>query len=269
LGLLENNAMDDEKAPVRLSVDEHRIATLTLNRPDKLNSFTEEMIEHWHRALRSASEHPDVNVIVLTGAGRAFCAGGELEDISVVNQKDTAGRKHYLWRGVHDIPLTLERTDKPVIAAINGAARGAGLDMALMCDIRIAAASATMAESYINLGLIAGDAGTWFLPRIVGPARALEMFWTGDVINATEAERIGLVNRVVPDHELMEATYSLARRIASQPQEAVRMFKRSVYQGLEMQRRTHLDMISSHMAILLQTDDHQKRLAEMLERKKR
>jgi len=141
--------------------------------------------------------------------------------------------------------------------------------MALMCDLRVAAASATLAESYVNLGLIAGDAGTWFLPRLIGPARALEMFWTGDVMSASEAERIGLVNHVVPDEKLLEFTYALARRIAAQPQEAVRMFKRSVYQSLEMQKRTHLDMISSHMAILFQTDDHKQRLNEMLARKKK
>src|SRR5690606_8434536 len=132
--------------------------------------------------------------------------------------------KNYLWKHVHRIVLTLERADKPVIAAINGLARGAGLDMALMCDLRIMAESATLAESYINMGLIAGDAGTYFLPRIVGTARALELFWTGRVLDAHEAERIGIANRVVADDRLVEAVTETARIIAAQPQEAVRMF---------------------------------------------
>jgi enoyl-CoA hydratase/carnithine racemase len=174
---------------------------------------------------------------------------------------DSLERKNFLFRNVHRIPLALERMDKPVIAAINGAARGAGLDMALMCDIRLMAQSATLAETYINIGLMAGDAGSWFLPRLIGTARALELFWTGRVVGAEEAERIGMVNRSVPDADLMTATYELARTIASKPQQAVRFFRRAVYQSQSMALATHWDMVSSHMSVLEDTPEHRAGIA--------
>ena len=162
----------------------------------------------------------------------------------------------------------MQQMDKPTIAAINGTARGAGLDMALMCDLRIMADSATLAESYINVGLIAGDGGTWYLPRLIGVPRALELFWTGRLVEAPEAERIGLVNRVVPLAKLMPAARELATQIAKQPFEAVRAYKRSVYQGMSMNLSTHLDMVSSHTSILRDTPDHRERVAAFLARKK-
>lgn len=260
----------EEAAPaemIKLSVDAHGIATLLLNRPDRLNAFTVAMIRQWEAALAKAAADPAVKVVVLTGAGRAFCAGGDVEDFSEVGQGDAMARKNYLWTCIHNIVSILERLDKPVIAAINGPARGAGLDMALMCDLRLAARSATLAESYISMGLIAGDAGTWFLPRLIGTARALELFWTGEAISAEEAHRIGMVNRIVADDQLMDATYGLARRIASQAPEAVKFFKRAVHQGLEMPLRAHLDMVSSHMSVLMETADHKQRAQAFLKRK--
>jgi len=141
------------------------------------------------------------------------------------------------------------------------------MDMALMCDLRIMAQTATMAESYINVGLIAGDGGTWYLPRLIGTARALELCWTGRVIDAAEAERIGLVNRVVPEGEALSAAKELARTIAAQPFEAVRAYKRSIYQGMTMTLASHLDMVSSHTSILRETPDHRERVAAFLDRK--
>ncbi len=250
-----------DQPPVRLDVDADGIATLTLNRPDQLNAFDLKMIEAWRAALESAEADERVKVIVVTGAGRAFCAGGDFEEMAKFSEMDSLERKNFLFRNVHRIPLALERMDKPVIAAINGAARGAGLDMALMCDIRLMAQSATLAETYINIGLMAGDAGSWFLPRLIGSARALELFWTGRVVGAEEAERIGMVNRSVPDAELMSATYELARTIASKPQQAIRFFRRAVYQSQTMALATHLDMVSSHMAVLEDTAEHRAGIA--------
>lgn len=252
--------------PVRLTVDTDGIATLTLNRPDQLNAFDLPMIEAWRAALESAETDERVKVIVVTGAGRAFCAGGDFEEMAKFSEMDSLERKNFLYRNVHRIPLALERMEKPVIAAINGAARGAGLDMALMCDIRLMAQSATLAETYINIGLIAGDAGSWFLPRLIGTARALELFWTGRVVGADEAERIGMVNRTVPDAELLNATYDLARTIASKPQQAVRFFRRAVYQSQTMALATHLDMVSSHMAVLEDSPEHKAGIAAFRER---
>ncbi len=250
-----------------LATDDCGVATLTMNRPDKLNAFDVPMIDLWHRLLVQACEDPAVKVIVLTGAGRAFCAGGDIDSFLDFRRWDSLERKDYLWKHVHRIVFALERAEKPVIAAINGLARGAGLDMALMCDMRIMAQSATLAESYINMGLVAGDAGTYFLPRIVGTARALELFWTGRVVGADEAERIGLANRVVADDAFADAVTQTARSIAAQPQEAIRMFKRAVYQSLWMPLAAHLDMVSSHMSVIIDTPEHKAKVDEFLRRR--
>ncbi len=250
-----------DQPPVRLDVDADGIATLTLNRPEQLNAFDLKMIEAWRAALESAESDERVKVIVVTGAGRAFCAGGDFEEMAKFSEMDSLGRKNFLYRNVHRIPLALERMDKPVIAAINGAARGAGLDMALMCDMRFMAQSATLAETYINIGLIAGDAGSWFLPRLIGTARALELFWTGRTVGSEEAERIGMVNRSVPDADLLKVTYDMARTIASKPQQAIRFFRRAVYQSQTMALATHLDMVSSHMAVLEDLPEHRAGIA--------
>ena len=155
-----------------------------------------------------------------------------------------------------------------MIAAINGTARGAGLDMAIMCDLRVAAVAATFAESYINMGLISGDGGMYYLPRLIGTPRALELLWTGRVIDATEAARIGLVNEIVPDADLLPVALKLAAEIAVQPQEAIRITKRSVYQGLATSLASHLDAAASHMAVLYDTPEFKARLKAFRERKK-
>ncbi len=244
------------------------VAVLTLNRPDKLNSFNRVMIGEWERAIGLAANDASVKAVVLTGAGRAFCAGGDTDEMAEMQDADSVKRRDYLWRNFHRVPLAMERLDKPVIAAVNGTARGAGMDMAIMCDLRIAASSATFAESYINMGLVSGDGGMYFLPRLIGVARALELFWTGRVVDAGEAERIGLVNRVVPDAEVLPAALELACRIAGQSPEAIRITKRAVYQSLASSLSSHLDAVASHMAVLYDTPDFQARLKAFRERKK-
>ncbi len=246
----------DTNPSVLLTSDEYGVATLTLNRPHRRNAFDLEMIDCWHRSLTAALNDSAVRVIILTGAGQAFCAGGDLEEVFKFRQQSSLERKNFLWENVHKIAFALERADKPIIAAVNGTATGAGCDMALMCDMRIAAKSAVFSESYIRLGLIAGDAGTYFLPRLIGSARALELFWTGRDVQADEAERIGLVNRTVEDAELIAITTEIARKIASQSPQAVRFFKRAVYQGQMSSLAMHLDMVSSHMAVLEDTPEH-------------
>jgi len=258
-----------EQPMVLLTKDADGIATLTLNRPEKYNAFTKDMVILWGRLLAECEEDPAVKVIVLTGAGKAFCSGGDIGAQKERAKNDALERKDFLFRYVHRIPRLMAHLDKPVIAAINGAARGAGLDMALMCDLRIMAESATLAESYIDVGLIAGDGGTYYLPRLIGIPRALELFWTGRVIGAAEAERIGMVCRAVPDAELMATTYELARSIASQPFEAVRAYKRSVYQGMTMSLDAHLDMVSAHTSILRDTPEHRAKVEAFLQRKQK
>lgn len=253
-------------APILCTIDADGIATLTLNRPEKHNCFTLEMVDLWADLILQVERDPAVRVVVLTGAGKSFCAGGDLDEMMGFQQMDAQQRKDWLFRHVHNVVRNMARMEKPLIAAMNGAARGAGLDFALMCDLRIAGQSATLAESYINVGLVAGDAGAWFLPRLIGSAKALEMFWTGRVVKADEAERIGLVNRVVADDQLLASTYELARQIAGQPQQAVRYLKRMVHQGATLPLDTHLDLISSHMAIIEESADHRAKIAGLVKK---
>jgi enoyl-CoA hydratase/carnithine racemase len=243
------------------------VAVIILNRPERLNAFTRKMIDLWVDALEDVRGNDAVQVVVVTGAGRAFCSGG---DVGGMNERptDLTGLDHKRWLEViHRVPLTLETLDKPVIAAMNGVAVGAGLDMALMCDLRYAAAGSRFSEGYVKVGLIPGDGGTYFLPRLVGTARALELLWTGDFISAEDAESIGLVNRVVPSDELLPTTLDLAARLASGPSVAIRTIKRAVYQGARMDLRTHLDLISSHMAIVRQTHDHREGARAFVEKR--
>ena len=245
-----------------------RVATITLNRPEKKNAFTTEMLHAWADALNESALREDVNVVVLTGAGDAFCSGGDVGGMRERSGASAYRRKMELSDRVHRIPLILDTFEKPVIVAVNGVATGAGMDMALMGDIRIAARSARFAETYIRLGIFAGDGGAWYLPRIVGMAKALELLWTARFVDADEAERLGIVSTVVEDGKLMASTYEMAGQIAAQPPVAVRMMKRAAMQGARMDLRAHLNMASSHMAMLFSTEDHLEALAAFAEKRK-
>src|SRR5215216_3077275 len=257
------------RRPVSILLYEIRdgIATITLNRPERLNAFNHEMINLWVEALRDATSNDAVRVVVVTGAGRAFCSGGDVGGMAR-DRAEMKALEHKEWLElIHRIPLTLEALDKPVIAALNGAAVGAGLDMALMCDLRFAAEGARFSEGYVKVGLVPGDGGTYFLPRLIGTAKALELFWTGDFIDAQEAERIGMVNRVLPPDRLMPEVYEFAGRLAAGPIVAIRTMKRAVYQGMRMDLRTHLDMISSHMGFIREMEDHQEGAQAFVEKR--
>ena len=259
----------EDSSGIIFSKDQDGVATITLNRPDKLNAFTHGMIGQWIEFITDAAADPAVRVVLLTGSGRSFCVGADADEMSSRGKQDELTRKNFLWHNVHKIALAIERMDKPIIAAVNGLARGAGSDMALMCDIRIAAESASFAWSYVNLNVIAGDGGTYYLPRIIGMSRALELFWTGRPVNAVEADRIGLINRVVPDAELQTVSRELARQIASQPKDAVQFYRRAAYQGETQTLYSHLDMVSSHMAVLRGTPENHARVEAFREQRRK
>jgi enoyl-CoA hydratase/carnithine racemase len=243
------------------------MAVITLNRPEAKNAFSPEMITLWRRFLEDARQDDQVRVIIVTGKGDTFCSGGDIRDMAEGKLRSW-DMKRFLWEGVHRIVLTLEDLDTPVIAAINGAAMGAGLDMAIMCDLRVCSDKAKLAESYILMGLVPGDGGAYFLPRLVGMAKALEMLFTGDILSPEEALEAGLVNYVVPHDRLMEETMRLADSIASKPPLAVRMMKRAVYQAQGSTLRAHLDYISSQLALLSETRDHLEAAQAFLEKRK-
>ena len=242
------------------------VGTITLNRPALKNAFTFEMIDQWAEALRAARTDPAVRVVVVTGAGDAFCSGVDLGDFDATATSPYA-LKSSLTDRIHRVAFALEDLDKPVIAAVNGVAVGAGMDMALMCDIRLLASSARLSEGYIRVGLVPGDGGCFFLPRLVGMAKALELLWTGDFVSAQDALRLGLANHVYPDGEFRASAGAFAARLAQQPPINVAMIKRAAYQSARADLRTALDLISSHMAVVRTTADSAEALSAFRERR--
>jgi enoyl-CoA hydratase/carnithine racemase len=245
---------------------ENGIATITLDRPDRKNAFTLCTIDAWVERLREASEDADVRVVVLTGAGSSFCSGVDLSELDGA-EPTPLERKQMLMERIHRVGLSLDDLDKPTIAAINGVAVGAGLDMALLCDMRIAARSARMSEGYIKVGLVPGDGGAWLLPRLVGPAKSMELLMTGDFVNAEDALRLGMVNHVVEDIDLMTTTLALAAKIAAAPPVQIAMIRRLVRQSERLDLRTHFDLVSSHMAVVGSLDDSREATAAWREKR--
>ena len=193
------------------------IATITLNRPERMNAFTATMIDEWYRALWDAHTDPDTRVVIVTGAGdRGFCAGADVGrggPLGGLQDKTRAPveNRNFLRDGVQRIPRLVGLMEKPYIAAVNGAAVGAGMDMASMCDIRFASENARFGMTYVRMGIIPGDGGAYYLPRIVGTARALDLIWTGRVIDAQEALAMGYVSAVVPAAELARSSRGITR----------------------------------------------------------
>ncbi len=232
------------------------IATLTMNRPEKLNAFTGEMLHGLVAALDECDAREDVRAVILTGAGRGFCSGGDIGGMGEEHDSRPHITKARIWEEIQAFPKRAARFEKPLIAAVNGAAIGGGMDLALACDIRVAGESARFAETYAKIGLLPGGGGAYFLPRLVGKARALELLWTADFIDAAAALDIGLVNHVFPDDELMAEATRLATRIAAMPPLSVRLIKRTVNQSLETDMATAFDLVSSHIAIARAGHDH-------------
>lgn len=205
------------------------VATMVLNRPEKLNAFADDMREQFTAALDTIATRPSVRVLVITGAGRAFCAGGDVAFMVGLKERRSGydGLAPLVGAGGRAI-ARLASLPFPTIASVNGAAAGGGCNLALACDLRIVSDRASFGESFVRIGLHADWGGTFFLPRLVGTARALELCWLGDLIDAAEAMRIGLVNRVVPHDRLAEETRALAVRLAAAPQTSVRAAKRNL-----------------------------------------
>ena len=244
------------------------VVTLTLNRPHKRNPISErEMVDGLVDALGGAQADVGVRVVILTGAGSAFSSGGDLSAMEAAldeRAKNPAATMTYYVEGIQRIPLAFEALDAPVIAAVNGPAIGAGADLACMCDLRIAAKEARFAESFVKLGIIPGDGGSWLLPRIVGWSKACEMAFTGDAISADEALACGLVSQVVASEDLLPAARRLAARIAANPPQAVRATKRLMREGRSAGLDAMLRLSAHAQAIAHATPEHRQALAAAL-----
>jgi 2-(1,2-epoxy-1,2-dihydrophenyl)acetyl-CoA isomerase len=216
-------------APVVLEAREGSIVTLTMNRPDRLNALNNDMASALNDALTNLAADLSIHVVILTGAGRAFCAGGDLAMIGQGRERGDANELAPVLRSGMQAVLKMRTMPQPVIAAVNGAAAGAGMNLALAADIRFAVEEAVFGQNFAKVGLFPDYGGTFFLPQLVGPAIAAEMFYTGDMIDAKTAHRLGMVNHVVPSDQLDLQVRALARKIAEGPQVAIRAVKHSLF----------------------------------------
>ncbi|MBV9231478.1 MAG: crotonase/enoyl-CoA hydratase family protein [Chloroflexi bacterium] len=251
-----------------LSTREGSIVMLTLNKPEMRNVLSDsDMIEHFIDAIERINEDQSIRCVILTGAGKAFSSGGNLKQMGALSNLSSEEIQEWYATGIQRIPLALSALEIPIIAAVNGPAIGAGCDLACMCDIRIAGQSASFAESFVKLGLIPGDGGAWFLPRVVGLSKACEMAFTGDALNADEALACGLVSRVVPDAQLLDEARTLARRIAVNPGYALRMTKRLIREAQQSSLEALLKTAAEFQARAHGMPEHKEAVTAFLEKR--
>lgn len=253
------------------TMSEEGILTLTLNLPELHNPVSDKAIlAALVAAMVEADADLGVRVVILTGAGKSFSSGGNIHSMKPggdINRGTAPLTRRGYKDGIQQLPLLFEALEVPVIAAVNGAAIGAGCDLTLMCDIRIASEHARFSESFVNLGIVPGDGGAWLLPRIIGFAKATEMAFTGEMLNAQQALECGLVSRVVPTDQLMDAAMEIARKIASKPPHAVRMTKRLLREAYQTSLKNILETSAAFQAICHTTSDHEEAVAAFLEKR--
>jgi enoyl-CoA hydratase/carnithine racemase len=247
---------------------EGRIAVLTFNRDDVRNALTStELASDIPNAIAWCNENIEISVLIMTGGGSAFSAGGNIKTMG----ERAKGPPHELQqayrRGIQRIPLALEQAEVAVIAAVNGPAIGAGFDMANMCDMRVGSTNAQFGETFVNLGIIPGDGGAWFLTRLVGYQRAAELTLTGRIIKAEEALALGLLLEVTTPDMLIPRAKEIASRIASRPPQALRYAKRLLKLAQKQNLEEHLDVCSAFQAICHKTEDHQEALAAFFQKR--
>jgi len=246
---------------------EGAVVTITLDRPEARNAYSSAMVTSLVAALDAAEADSAVRCIVITGEGKSFHAGGDLKAMRDASGMFEGGpialRRQYV-DGIQRVPRRLAACDKPIIAAINGAAIGAGLDLACMCDLRVAAKGAKMGSTFVKVGLVPGDGGAYFLARVVGFSRALELVLTGRIVDTDEALRIGLVTDVVERDELLPTATKLAQTIAANAPLAVQMTKRAAYRSWDADVDTALELAATYQGMVQNTEDHKRAVEAIL-----
>ncbi|MDF0529985.1 crotonase/enoyl-CoA hydratase family protein [Tsukamurella sp. 8F] len=258
------DASPDLSGPLDISTD-GAVQTWTLNLPEVGNAITGlDVIEAFERAVEAANADPMICAVILTGVGKIFSSGGnvrEMADRAGMFGLEGVDQRHAYSAGIQRIPRAMLRLEVPAIAAVNGAAIGAGCDLAMMCDMRVASEKAYFAESFVQIGLIPGDGGTWFLPRAVGYERAAEMTFTGDRVDARTAHEWGMVGRVVPHEDLLAEAHGLADRIAKNPGHTLRMAKRLLAESRLAPLDSVLALAASMQPLAHQAPEHHERIA--------
>jgi len=245
-----------------------RIVLITLNRPEKRNPLTPKLREELIEALKEAERDEQIDVIILTGAGKAFCAGGDIEKfVKRIKEEDQPKKRRTSIDRFGAWAVEIAKVDKPIVAAINGVAAGAGISIALLCDLRIASERAKFILAFARMGLSPDVGLTYLLPRTIGMGKALELFYTAGGVDVQEAHRIGLVNKIVPHEKLMEEAFAMASRIAKGPRVALRLIKRAVYRELisSLQEQTELEGLMQN--ICFTTDDHREGVKAFFEKR--
>lgn len=255
-------------ADVLYEVDDH-IATITLNRPEARNAYSSQMTAELLEALDDAEYDDEVRAVIVTGAGPTFCAGGDLKamrDKSGMFSGDPVELRDNYLRGLQRIPRRFDQFEKPVVAAINGHAIGAGLDLSLMCDIRIASREAKFGSTFARVGVIPGDGGAYLLTRVVGFSKAVELVLTARLIEADEALDIGLISESVAPDEVLDRARQTAAEIASLPPKAVKMAKAALYRSVDRDIETALQLTAALQSCVQHTDEHLEAVEAMLEK---
>lgn len=257
-----------EQEPFLLVEREDAVVVATLNRPTTRNAIsTAADIAAIVDFCTQTAADPSIRAVVLTGAGSAFCAGGNVK--SMADRTGMFGGSPFTVRnsyrtGIQLIPTALYELEVPVVAAVNGPAIGAGLDLACMCDVRVASEQATFAESFVKLGIVPGDGGAWLLPRVIGLARASLMTLTGDPIDAAKALEFGLISEIFTPADLLKGAKGIAHRIAANPGHATRLAKRLLREGQDMKLASLLELSAAYQALAHHADDHHEAVAAFL-----
>jgi len=253
--------------PDLIETVEHGVATLTFNRPERMNALSTPIMEGLLQGLPRLAGDPAVRVIVLTGAGRAFCAGGDVKSMAEGGERRSAAEATAHLRSRMEVSRILHELPKPTIAMINGPAAGAGLAFALACDLRIAGASASLVTAFVKVGLSGDFGGSFFLTRLVGTAKARELYFTGRPIDAQEALSLGLVNRVVADDQLGDTTMELAKSLAQGPHIALSLMKRNMNCAEAAGLAELLDVEAVNMVQATRTEDHREAAKAFVEKR--
>ncbi len=243
------------------------VATLTLNRPDRLNALSTPIMEGLLEALPRLADDAAVGAIVLTGAGRAFCAGGDVKSMAEGSAQRTFGEAVTHLRARMEVSRLLHEIPKPTIAMVNGVAAGAGLSLALACDLRIAARSARFVTAFANIGFSGDFGGSYFLSKLVGTGKARELYYTAEPIEAEQALSLGIVNRIVADSDLAEVTAGLARKLAQGPRIALAMMKQNFNAAESETLRELLDLEARHQIETGRTQDHREAARAFVEKR--
>ncbi len=247
---------------------ENGVLTITLNRPDKLNAANDAMLSELQDAFKQAGRDQEVRAVILTGAGRGFCAGQDLGNVK--ERLEAGGRMDYgahLRHTYNPLILRIRQLPKPVIAAVNGVAAGAGMSLVMACDLRLAAESASFLQAFVRVGLVPDSGSTWMLPRLIGMARAAEMMLTGRRISAQEAYEWGLINKVVPDDALMEEARKLAGEFANAPTKVIGYIKRALDYAATSSLEEALEYEADMQELAGRTNDHLEGLRAFLEKR--